>query len=88
MALKSPGTGTNYLGWAMIGAVLWSIWLTRNDYVFNNKLCSSPANLVFKIISLVSQWTALAPVKREKKWTALLDKLKLATKELHTNVFL
>uniref|UniRef100_A0A0A8XTB9 Uncharacterized protein n=1 Tax=Arundo donax TaxID=35708 RepID=A0A0A8XTB9_ARUDO len=34
----------------VLGAVCWSLWLMRNDLVFQNKLCSSPQAVVYRVI--------------------------------------
>jgi hypothetical protein len=30
------------LVWFLFGAVCWTLWLNHNDFVFNNKIISSP----------------------------------------------
>ena len=35
------------------GAVLWSIWRTRNDKVFNGKMLADPSDAVFFVLFLV-----------------------------------
>jgi hypothetical protein len=29
--------------WILFGAIVWTLWLNRNDFVFNNSMISSPA---------------------------------------------
>ena len=73
IVLGAPGARSNYLGWAIIGVLSWTIWLTRNDLVFNDIVCSSPCNNVFKTISLLTQWARTAPAKREQGWKLMLQ---------------
>lgn len=84
IVLGAPGARSNDLGWAVIGALSWTIWLTRNDLVFNDIVCSSPCNNVFKTIPLLTQWARMAPGKREQGWKLMLDKLNLESKNLHS----
>ena len=83
VALKRPGSQANYLGWAIVGAVAWSLWLTRNDFVFNKRLCGSPTNITCKIVSFLSQWKLLVPARREDGWASLLERLKTQVSKLH-----
>jgi hypothetical protein len=46
--------------WFMFGAICWTLCLNRNDFVFNNKLISSPRALIFCLISLMQHWTAMS----------------------------
>ena len=83
MGLKQSGAKSNYLGWAIFGVLIWTIWLSRNDFVFNNNLSSSPTTNIYKFLSLMSQWTPLLPAKRKKDWLILLDQLKVSAKNMH-----
>jgi hypothetical protein len=38
ITMCKPGESSNSIGWAIFGALSWSIWLTRNDAVFNKIL--------------------------------------------------
>jgi hypothetical protein len=44
--------------WFLFGAICWTLWLNRNDFVFNNKIALSPLALIFRLISLMEQWMA------------------------------
>ena len=82
MGLGSPGARSNFLGWSLLGAVAWTIWLSRNDFVFNNKLSNSPATNVYKMISLLSQWKLLLPEKRKQDGLQMLEQLRNSSKNL------
>lgn len=49
---------------SLFAAAAWSIWLLRNDWVFNNKMIVDASHLPHKIVSLHLQWRSLAPVKK------------------------
>ena len=83
IGLGKPGFRLNYLGWMVFGAFAWTTWLARNDFVFNNKLCNSPAANMYKTVSLLSQWTSLVPAKRKQEWSTMLEQLKTYLKNLH-----
>jgi hypothetical protein len=45
---------------------------------------SSPINILFKPIYLLSQWTCMLPGKREKRWRCLVENLLLVASKLQT----
>jgi hypothetical protein len=40
----------------LFGVISWSLWLNKNDFIFNNKIVSSPRALIFKIDSFLQHW--------------------------------
>jgi hypothetical protein len=34
----------------LFGAVCWSLWLNKNDWMFRNMLISSPRSVIYKLI--------------------------------------
>jgi hypothetical protein len=62
--------------WAIFGVVAWAIWIIRNDHVFNNKICGSPLAHLFKMSSLMSQWTCLLGSKMKQDGKAFWRRLK------------
>jgi hypothetical protein len=46
--------------WFLFGAKCWTLWFNRNDFIFNNKLVSSPRALIFRLISLTEHWMAMS----------------------------
>ena len=45
--------------WRCVGALLWSIWLTRNKFTIEGCFPSHPANILFKCNLLLQQWSPL-----------------------------
>ena len=82
VALRIPGCGANFRGWAIFGAASWAIWLARNDFVFNNKLVSSPLSNLFSMSSLLNQWSCLLPARRETSWELMLEQVKVKIRSL------
>jgi hypothetical protein len=44
----------------LFGAISWTLWLNKNDLIFNNKIISIPRALIFKFVSFlhwVIAWT-------------------------------
>jgi hypothetical protein len=76
LALSRGGVKEKCVMWAIFGAVAWAIWTIRNDHVFNNKICGSPLAHLFKMSSLMSQWTCLLGSKEEPRWKSVLEKIK------------
>jgi hypothetical protein len=44
----------------LFGAIWWTLWLTRNDWVFNDKLISSPTSIIFKLFFFMQQWKIIS----------------------------
>jgi hypothetical protein len=42
--------------WVLFGAICWTLWLNRNDFVFNNSLISSPRAIGFRLLSFLQHW--------------------------------
>jgi hypothetical protein len=50
--------------WFLFGAICWTLWLNRNDFVFKNSLISSHA-VIFRLISFLQYW--MVAVQEEDK---------------------
>ena len=55
-ALQGP---TKRVVWSCVGALLWSMWLTRNKLTIEGILPTHPANIIFKSNLLLQQWSSL-----------------------------
>lgn len=44
----------------IIAAACWSIWLTRNDYVFRDVIITNPDALIYRMISMMRKWSVLS----------------------------
>jgi hypothetical protein len=44
----------------LLGAIFWTLWLNRNDFIFNNKIVSSPKALFFHLMSLMQHWMVVS----------------------------
>lgn len=64
---------------ALLVAICWSLWITRNNMIFRSKLLYSPLTLPFQIISFLLQWEALCRVKEKDEMKLIAEKLKMAT---------
>lgn len=59
----------------LLACICWSIWLIRNDYVFNNRVASCPNVVVHRSLIFMQKWSILLKAK-EKEWaTKTLEKL-------------
>ena len=45
--------------WSCVGALLWSMWLTRNKFTIEGCFPTHPANIIFKCNLLLQQWCPL-----------------------------
>ena len=87
MVMKRSGLGSSLMGWAICGAAFWSIWLARNDFVFNNKLCSSPLSNLFSMSSFLTQWKCMLPAKHKDHWEQMVGRLKMKLRSLQLLVY-
>jgi hypothetical protein len=68
----------------LFGCLAWSLWLIRNNFVFNNVLISSPDASVFRTISFIQKWKILNKEK-DQLWIAdVIHKLKTRLSSLRT----
>lgn len=59
----------------ILGSVVWSLWKTRNDWVFNNQLIKNPKSIAYKILGFLSQWKKLLKPMEMDKVDDLIKKL-------------
>ncbi|OEL28686.1 hypothetical protein BAE44_0010295, partial [Dichanthelium oligosanthes] len=59
----------------LFGCVSWSLWLIRNDLVFNNVVVSSPEVGVYRLISFMQRWSILSKGQQQVK--AAIGRLQL-----------
>lgn len=53
----------------LLACICWSLWLTRNEYVFQNKVITSPNVVVHRSIIFLQKWSLLLKEK-EKGWAS------------------
>ena len=51
----------------LLACICWSLWLIRNDLVFNNNVISNPNVVVHRSIIFIQKWSILLKEK-EKGW--------------------
>jgi hypothetical protein len=54
----------------VFGCLAWSLWLLRNDLIFNNFVATSPDVCVFRTISFMWRWRILSR-KQAQLWIDL-----------------
>ena len=59
----------------VLASVVWSLWKTRNDCVFNNLLIKSPKTIAYKILGFLSQWKKLLKPEEKLKMEDTIMKL-------------
>lgn len=65
----------NRVKFALLAAICWNLWLTRNNMIFWNKLVYSPLTIPFHIILCLLQWKPLHH-KEEEEMKARLTKMR------------
>jgi hypothetical protein len=51
----------------LLGCFAWSLWLIRNDFVFNDMVIASPDVSIFRTISFMQKWKILNK-ERNQAW--------------------
>jgi hypothetical protein len=59
----------------VLASVAWSVWKTRNDWVFNNRLIKSPKALAYQVLALLQQWKKILKMKDQEVMEDTLMKL-------------
>lgn len=64
------GYNKKYRNWMIlgVGTVLRSIWKTRNDVCFNNKLINEPSKIVFLCCHQLESWSILQKRWEKRSW--------------------
>jgi hypothetical protein len=60
----------------LFGCLSWSLWLIRNNFVFNNVLVSSPKVSMYRTLSIVQKWRILLKEKERLWMDSVTTKLK------------
>jgi hypothetical protein len=50
----------------IIASISWSVWKTRNDWVFNNNLIKSPKSVAYMALGFMKQWKILLKTKEQQ----------------------
>jgi hypothetical protein len=69
------GQRSNFATFFILASVGWSLWKTRNDWVFNNHLIKSPKTIAYKVLGFLSQWKKLLEPKEVMMMDDLILKL-------------
>jgi len=59
----------------ILASVTWSLWKTRNNWVFNNNLIKSPKAIAYMVLGFLSQWKKLLKPKDRLKMEDVILKL-------------
>lgn len=60
----------------ILGAMAWTLWLIRNDLVFENRVISSEKAITYKMVSLLQRWSALSKEDQKTQTEAMANKIK------------
>jgi hypothetical protein len=69
------GQRSNFATFFILANVGWSLWKTRNDWVFNSHLIKSPKTIAYKVLGFLSQWKKLLKPKEVMMMDDLILKL-------------
>jgi hypothetical protein len=67
---------TNIIFVFLFGCLAWSLWLIRNDLVFNDVITSSPDVPIFCGISFMQRWEILSKEKDQLGIDAMITNLR------------
>jgi hypothetical protein len=60
----------------IFGCLAWSLWLMRNDLIFNNSVAPSPDICIFRTISFMQRWRILSKEQAQLWIGSVIHKLK------------
>ena len=59
----------------IIASISWSVWKTRNDWVFNNKLIKTRKSIAYMALGFMKQWKNLLKTKEQQLMEDAIHKL-------------
>jgi hypothetical protein len=63
--------------------VCWTLWKTRNDVCFNRIVLNDPANVIYRLCSLLTSWAILQRTQDKRKVKDRAMQLKLVIRETY-----
>jgi hypothetical protein len=66
----------------LFGAVAWSLWLIRNEFVFQNAVISSPDVGIFRSVSFLQKWRVMNKATEQLWIDSAIQKLNLQLSSL------
>jgi hypothetical protein len=60
----------------LFGCLAWSLWLIRNDLIFNNSVVTYPDMCIFRTISFMQRWSILHKEKAQLWIASVIHKLR------------
>jgi hypothetical protein len=63
--------------WTLFAAQSWALWHVRNKHVFESRVISKPANLLYKTIVFLQLWTPLAKAQDRANLLEMARQLRL-----------
>jgi hypothetical protein len=69
----------------LFGCVSWSLWLIRNDFVFNNIVISAPEVGIYHFLSFMQRWRVLCKGKDRLQVDIAVQNLQLQLAALQTD---
>jgi hypothetical protein len=69
----------NNLLFFLFGTVCWTLWLNRNNWIFRDKLISSPRAIIFRLISFMQQWKIISLEEDQDALEQLIEAVRTQT---------
>jgi hypothetical protein len=69
------GHVTDIAIFSILASATWSLWKTRNNWVFNDRLVKSPKAIAHMILGFLTQWKKLLNSTKMMKMEDLIKKL-------------
>jgi hypothetical protein len=64
-----------------ISTVCWSIWRTRNDFVFNNQKNTNILQVIYQAVHWIRLWALLLPKDKRKDMITGCNRLLVVTQD-------
>jgi hypothetical protein len=63
--------------WTLFAAQSWALWHVHNKHVFESRVITKPANLLYKTIVIMQLWTLLAKAQDKANMLKMTRQLRL-----------
>ncbi|RLN13686.1 taxadien-5-alpha-ol O-acetyltransferase-like [Panicum miliaceum] len=57
---------------------MWTLWKTRNDLLFNDKVIPTPEAVIYKMVSFLSHWKKLLTEKNVHRMEVMIGEIQQA----------
>lgn len=80
--IQSFSVSIQKLVYVRVAALLWAIWLSRNDHIFNHAIISSPMQVIYRTTILIRAWSTLQKEEARGWLIAICRQMEVMTMDI------